>query len=313
MPGNLLARYTWLVDTMRRSGRLTRHEINARWRMSSVGNGEDMPRRTFYNYRAAVLELFGVEILYDKSTGEYFIEQDAVSPGKGDVTDWLLNSAAMSGMLSDARSISERIFLEQVPSARQNLAPILEAIKSSRAVRFTYHPFSRTVPTAGVTVEPYLLKLFRQRWYVAGRNTAENRFKTYALDRITGAEILSENFEMPPTFDPDEYFRYSFGIVVDSSEPRNVTLQTTARRAKYLRALPLHASQQEMIHDSYSIFTYKLLLTPDFVTELMSLGPEVKVLAPPELRTMLTTQLRQTLAQYEPDDKPETAHEKEDS
>ncbi len=286
---------------MRRSGRMTRSEINRRWKDSSVGKGTDMQRRTFYNYRAAVLDLFGVEIVYDSSTGEYYIENDPNSASRGSetVTDWLLNSAAMSGMLSDARSISDRIFLEQVPSARHNLSPIIEAIKSERAIRFTYHPFSRSRPTKGIVLEPYLLKLFRQRWYVAGRNVGEGKLKTYALDRITEPELTGDNFTMPPDFDPNEYFRYSFGIVVDSSEPRRVILRTDSRQAKYLRALPLHPSQQEMIHDDFSIFTYNLLLTPDFLRELMSLGPDVTVLAPPELRTMLAARLRETLALYD--------------
>ncbi|MDE5660966.1 MAG: WYL domain-containing protein [Muribaculaceae bacterium] len=298
---SLLARYTWLVDTMRRSGRMNRYEINRRWKDSTVGKGTDLPRRTFYNYRAAVLDLFGVEIAYDSSTGEYYIENDPNSASRGSetVTDWLLNSAAMSGMISDARSISDRIFLEQVPSARHNLSPIIEAIKSERAIRFTYHPFSRSRPSKGIIIEPYLLKLFRQRWYVAGRNVFEGKIKTYALDRISEPELTGDNFTMPPDFDPNEYFRYSFGIVVDSSEPRRVTLRTDSRQAKYLRALPLHPSQQEMIHDDFSIFTYNLLLTPDFLRELMSLGPDVTVLAPPELRTMLAARLRETLALYD--------------
>lgn len=299
MAGNLLARYTWLVDTMHRAGRLTRAELNARWRQSNVGTGADLPRRTFYNYRIAVLELFGIEILYDKSTAEYYIANGKNNEDKGDIVDWLLNSTAISGMFSDAAAISDRIFLEQVPSARDNLAPIIEAIKNSRMVKFTYHPFSRSRPTSGVVVEPYLLKLFRQRWYVAGRNVAEKRIKTYALDRILEMDILSETFETPADFNPDEYFKHSFGIVVDSSEPRDVMLKATAQRAKYMRALPLHSSQQEMIHDAYSIFSYKMLITPDFVTELMSLGSEVTVLSPPELRTMLVNKLQETLALYD--------------
>lgn len=285
---------------MRRSGRMTRAEINRRWKDSNVGKGTDMPRRTFYNYRAAVLDLFGVEIVYDPSTGEYYIDNDTNESTRGSdtVTDWLLNSAAMSGMLSDARSISDRIFLEQVPSARQNLSPMIEAIKSQRAVRFTYHPFSRSRPTKGIVLEPYLLKLFRQRWYVAGRNVSEGRLKTYALDRISEPELTTDTYTMPPDFDPKKYFRYSFGIVVDSSAPRRVTIRTNSQQAKYLRALPLHSSQQEMIHDDFSIFTYDLLLTPDFLRELMSLGPEITVLSPPELRTLLVSRLRETLALY---------------
>lgn len=268
---------------------------------SNVGSGAPLPRRTFYNYRAAILELFGVEILYDSATNEYYIETDSSASARGteSVTDWLLNSAAMSGMLADARSISSRIFLEQVPSARQNLAPLISAIKENRTVSFSYHPFTRSIPTPGILLEPFLLKLFRQRWYVAGRNVTENKIKTYALDRISAIELTGTSFVMPSDFDPQEYFRYSFGIVVDSSEPRRVALRADARQAKYLRALPLHPSQQEMVHDNFSIFHYNLLLTPDFLNELMALGPDITVLAPPELRTLLTARLRQALALYD--------------
>lgn len=298
-----IARLTWLVDLLRRCGRLSRAEINRRWSESTIGNGTSFCRRTFYNYRTAILDLFGVMVEYDSRTREYYIDEadDHSTRGTLSVTDWLLNSAAISGMLSDARSISSRIFLEQVPSARHNLAPIIDAVKNNRAIRFSYHPFSRSLPSAGIIVEPYLLKLFRQRWYVAGRNVAENRIKTYALDRIGRVEVTDYDFTMNPSFNPAEYFAHSFGIVVDSSEPRAVALKADSRQAKYLRALPLHPSQQEMVHNGYSVFHYTLQLTPDFLQELMGLGPYVTVLSPPELRTMLTERLRQTLALYSSD------------
>lgn len=53
------------------------------------------------------------------------------------------------------------------------------------------------------------------------------------------------------------------------------------------------------MHDSYSIFYYRLRLTPDFVQEILSLGPKVTVISPPELRAMVKTSLRETLALYE--------------
>lgn len=53
-----------------------------------------------------------------------------------------------------------------------------------------------------------------------------------------------------------------------------------------------------MIHDRYSIFTYHLRLTPDFVQELLSHGPELTVLAPAELRAMMIDNLKQSLENY---------------
>ncbi|MDE6038873.1 MAG: WYL domain-containing protein [Paramuribaculum sp.] len=40
-------------------------------------------------------------------------------------------------------------------------------------------------------------------------------------------------------------------------------------------------------------------LTPDLVQELLSMGSAVTVVSPPELRAMMVTQLRDTLANYD--------------
>lgn len=296
MANNLLSRYIWLIDTIRSYRRITRDELNSLWRRSRFSTGEDLPRRTFYNYRQAIEELFQINIGYDPRTFEYFIEADDVH--NESMTNWLLNSAAMNNVLSESRHVADRIFLENVPSARDYLSLIIEAIKDPRIIRFTYQTFSRVNPSSGILLEPYLLKIFRQRWYVAGRNVKENTVKTYALERMSDVNLLSDRFTFPEDFDPESYFNDSFGIMVDRSEVRDVALRADKRQAKYFRALPLHHSQQEMVHDDFSIFRYRIRLTQDFVQELLSYGPRVTVVEPPELRAMITTSLRETLACY---------------
>lgn len=72
----LLKCYLWLIDTLRRSDRgLTLAEINARW--TDDGNmlckdcgGGEIDRRTLYNHRNAIADLFGVEIKVVKA-GQY--------------------------------------------------------------------------------------------------------------------------------------------------------------------------------------------------------------------------------------------------
>ena len=47
MAKNLFNRYTWLVDTIYRSGRITFEEINERWLRNETSEGEEIPLRTF--------------------------------------------------------------------------------------------------------------------------------------------------------------------------------------------------------------------------------------------------------------------------
>lgn len=300
MSKNLLNRYIWLIDTIKRHGSITRERLNRLWMQSPISDGEPMPRRTFYNYRNAIEELFKINIECNPSTFEYYIDSESDNYSES-VTDWLLNSAAMSNVLSSVGEVSDRIFLEDVPSARMHLSTVIGALKEYHPVTFSYHPYTRVNPSPGVTVEPYFLKIFRQRWYVTGRNVKEDKIKTYALDRMTEVNVLDTvTFSIPDDFDSEAFVRDTFGIVFSHGDPKDVTLKADSRQAKYLRALPLHHSQQEMIHDSYSLFHYRLRLTPDFVQEILSLGPSVMVLSPPELRAMVVSSLKDTIALYEP-------------
>ena len=296
MARDLLTRYIWIIDTIRRYGRISRRELNECWERSPHSNGEkEIPRRTFFNYRQAIEELFSVTIECDPRTYEYYIDE----PDQGKITDWLLDSSATSSVLQGSREIASKIMLEDVPSAREHLAPIIEALKYNRPIRFDYHPYTRTNPTRGVVIEPYFLRIYRQLWYVTGRNTADSKVKTYSLDRMTGLTLLTGTFTPPPDAEPAEYFHDSFGVMVTQSRPHTVKLQVEPRQAKYFRALPLHHSQQEMVSDSYSVFTYRLRITPDFVAEILSHGPAVTVISPPELRAMVVTSLIDTLDNYD--------------
>jgi hypothetical protein len=296
MARDLYNRYVWLVDTIRRYGRITRAELDECWLKSPFSHGEHLSRRTFYNYREAIEELFNINIECDTSTYEYFITCD--NEHDESVSNWLLNSAVLNDVLSTARDVSQYIFMEDVPSAREFLAPMIDALRDHHPVRFSYHPYTRSLPSPGVIVEPYFLKIFKQRWYVTGRHVQADRVKTYALDRISDLVTLTDTYTIDPTFDAETYFRDSFGIVFTQNEVKHIVLRVDPRQAKYFRALPLHRSQNEMVHDSFSLFHYDMRISPDLVQELLSYGPRVTVVSPPELCVMMRNELRQALLQY---------------
>lgn len=297
MSRDLLGRYIWIIDTIKRRGRITRRELNDRWCKSRFcQNDEPLCRRTFYNYKNAIAELFDIEIECDPSTFEYYIAESDIH--NDSVTDWLLNSSAVSEALSSSREISDLILLENVPSAREHLALVFETLKSKTRLKFDYQNFTRSRPTTGVELEPYCARIFKQRWYVIGRNVKENKLKTYALDRVSNAVDTGVAFPPPTDFDVSDYFRYSFGIVVNDSEPVDVVLRTDHLNAKYLNALPLHPSQQQVVHDTYCLFRYRMQVTEDLVRELLSYGPRLIVEQPRKLRLRMQDEYRKALEAY---------------
>lgn len=297
MPKDLYSRYVWLIDTIKRYGKISRKELDECWLRSSLSDGAPLPRRTFYNYRIAIESLFKLNIVYDPRTTKYSIA-DADNKGNS-MSDWILNSTAITNLISDSRDVSDFIFLEDVPSAREFLSVIINALKEKHPVSFDYHPYSRTSPKTGISVRPYFLKIFRQRWYMTGFNVKEKAIKTYALDRMSEVRLETSTYKIPESFDPAAYFNDSFGIVFNHGEVKNVVLKVESRQAKYFRALPLHHSQQESVGDEYSLFSYKLKISDDFVQELLSHGDKVTVIKPPELRAILINRLKEALKNYE--------------
>lgn len=292
-----ITKYIWIVDTIKRYGRITRNQINEAWLRSPLSNGMPLSRRTFYNYKNAIEEVFNITIECDPSTFEYYISEE--NSHEESLNNWILNSAATNSLITSSRDVSTRVFLEEVPSAREFLKLTIESLRAYTTMKFDYHPYTRSLPTRGVVIEPYFTKIFKQRWYVIGRNVKEGVIKTYALDRISNAVQLNDHFELPADFDADEYFRDAFGIVVDKSYPKKIKIMVDCTQAKYFRALPLHHSQTEMLHDQYSIFEYQMRITPDLINELLSYGPRITVLSPKELKTAIVDSLRKTLKNYE--------------
>lgn len=302
MAKDLINRYIWLADTIRRRGRMTRAQLNESWQKSALNTtGTQLCRRTLYNYRNAIAAIFNIDIQCDPVTYEYYIAESGEA--RTSVSDWLLNARAMADTLTGATDISNRIFLEDVPSARGHLGTAIDAIRQSRAMRFDYYSYSRSRPTRGVVIEPYFLRIFKQRWYVIGRNVADGRIKTYALDRLKEPTLTDRQFAMDDTFTPAEYFRDAFGIVVTRNEPRRISLRADSHTAHYLRDLPLHHSQQEVIHDNFSIFYYRMYLSEDLVREITGYGPRLTVIDPPELKAMVMNEHRAALAAYTPDNR----------
>lgn len=297
MARDIINRFVWIVDTLNRYGRLTRTQINDLWLRSPVSEGKPLPERTFHYYRRAIEENFHIDIGCN-SLGEYFIEGSGSKRDKA-FSNWLLDNYAVGTALKSSADTDGRVYVEEIPSAREFLPDVLEAIRNNEKTVFTYAGFSRSRPEPGIVFHPYFLKLYKQRWYMVGLREKSADIRTYALDRVKEMRLMSKNFTMPEDLDPSQFFDNIIGITLSKAPPRIVKIRATPQQAKYFRALPLHHSQQEEIHDSYSIFTYRLKLNYELVHELLGYGAGVTVLAPKELQVMVTDELRQSMRQYE--------------
>ncbi|MDN5355342.1 MAG: hypothetical protein PWQ43_284 [Rikenellaceae bacterium] len=186
------------------------------------------------------------------------------------------------------------------PLGTEYLLDLKDAIEGHRLITFNYQNFYENEAILR-NVEPYILKEFKNRWYLVARDIADKRIKTFALDRLSLLKITNETFPELTDFDANEYFKYCYGIVrPDDLAHEEVILSFTPKQGKYIKSLSIHSSQKVII-DNNDEFVIKLniYITYDFIQELLQYGDEVKVLKPDLLAKWINEIHSNALKRYE--------------
>lgn len=294
MAKRLFSKYVWLVNTiMQHNTGITFPEINNLWKKSAFSDGKDIPLRTFHNHRKAIEEDFDIIIECDKKRGNiYYIDQYDFDNNLK-TREWMLNNFAINNLLNESKRLYDRILFEEIPSGREFLADIVEAMRGNNVINITYQGFDKNKPNA-VLVNPYCIKVFKLRWYLIAHNKELKCIRTYALDRIKSLNITDKKFKYPESFSPQLYFKDCFGIIADQKiKTENILLKVHTEQCPYFKALPLHESQQILqFDDEFSLFAYRLKPTFDFIQELLSYGDAIEVLEPKSLRDNMNAMIK---------------------
>jgi hypothetical protein len=282
MAKDLFNRYIWLLDAIYKSGGVTFEEINRMWRRSYLYDGKDIPLRTFHHQRAEIENLFDIEIVCNRTNHRYSINDDSIA--RSSLKTWMLNTFSVGNILNESEGIKDRIVVENIASAQQYLTDLLHAMKNGVNVRIDYAPFYLS-QTLDITLSPYFVKMYENRWYVYGVRDGETAVKVYALDRITGLKLTDSRFSLPDDFSPETHLFHSVGIIKDETKPCEILLKAFRHHPKYLRTLPLHHSQKEVeTCEDYAVFRYFLCPTSDFYQKILAQREYVQIIEPEHVR-----------------------------
>ena len=179
MARNQMYKYVWLVKTIYDAKRISFEEINWKWLDSDLSEGLEIPLRTFHKWRAAAEEIFGINIECDRNDGyRYYIENREDIKGNS-IQNWMIDTISVSNMLVENIALKDRVLLENVPSGNVYLSIILSAMKSSKTIEFVHQSYWK--PKSSVyAIDPYCVKLFRQRWYVVGFSHSHGEIRIFA-------------------------------------------------------------------------------------------------------------------------------------
>jgi len=178
---------------------------------------------------------------------------------------------------------------------------LYKAIVNKTTLIITYQSF-KARQSADIIFYPYLLKEYRNRWFILGMKKQGKEIITFALDRIQQITTNDkELFMLHKNFEPHTYFNDIVGVTRNYAEsPTTILFWANAVHAPYIKTKPIHASQkivEEVKGGTH--FTIEVIPNLELERELVGFGEGIKILSPNNIVRQIKKKVRLMAALYE--------------
>ena len=291
----------YLINLLERKGAMTLKEINESYQYSSIYEGGDILPRTFLRYKDFIEENFPCYIEFNARTGKYELHRHKGLYGEDDsLFDYLLSAYHIEGMTELALKHRDKIMLTEAPTGVENVQIILEAIDKKKGIECDYYSFNKKTVKHQLLI-PYFLRTWEQRWYlVAEPDNHHHGQSVFALERMDNIRLTKEEMLASKKITADEFFDGSFGVNhSDDQKPERILIKVYNTQVEYVRALPIHESQNEIeITEEWSIFEYRLVPCFNFYQQLLWHRERLEVLEPLYIREEMKKTIEKMLDCY---------------
>lgn len=179
------------------------------------------------------------------------------------------------------------------------LEKLYQAIVEKNITEIKYQSFTARQPGTFLFY-PYLLKEYRNRWFLIGSKNNAYPLLNLAIDRIIEVRKTDKVFTDEIRFDAETYYKNVIGVTVEHDmEAETVVLFVTRKHAPYVLTKPLHHSQKLIEHNEYGItVSFEVQHNFELEKEILGLGDGAVVLSPDRLRANITERLTNALDLY---------------
>ena len=150
-------------------------------------------------------------------------------------------------------------------------------------------------------VDPYKLWYVNNGLYLVGLDHRSREIRVFAVQRISSASATNRRFEIPESFNFDEFTGSAFQMVW--GEAQHVAIRFRADQAHYVKERTWHTSQKITAEDDGSVVLEMDVADLDEIKRwLMGFGASSEVIEPLDLKRKVIETLVQALKIY---DQPE--------
>lgn len=172
----------------------------------------------------------------------------------------------------------------------EHLNPLYDLIASRQTVCINYRSFNSRKPVPYILF-PYLLKEYRNRWFVFGSRAGDLKLFNLALDRIVDFHPCPD---IPYMDNPDfgeDFFDDVVGVTKHSRlKKERIVLRADNSQASYILTKPIHSSQRVIEKnkaDGSMTFLLEVVVNWELTSQLIGFGAGIKILEPASLANQL--------------------------
>lgn len=185
----------------------------------------------------------------------------------------------------------------------QFLNPLYDLVASKTTVNILYRSFNAREPKEFILF-PYLLKEFKNRWFIYGSRAGDMKIFNLALDRIMDFHPCPEIPYQDNSDFTDDYFKDMIGVTKHGRlKKTTVRFKVENSLASYILTKPIHSSQllisKNKEDGSMTFEIPDIIINPELEKEFLSHGNGIKILAPESLALNLKKIYRKALEQYD--------------
>jgi len=179
---------------------------------------------------------------------------------------------------------------------------IYHAVVNKQTLLINYRSFKARSANSFVFY-PYLLKEYRNRWFVFGVMKKDNSLRNLALDRIHSIETADNEPYLENTiFDTATFFDNLVGVTKNLHSPtEKVRFWADREQAPYIQTKPIHKSQQliEFLKDGSAVFEIEVVINQELRREFFGFADGIEILEPQHLVDFMKMKLEKAVHNYQ--------------
>ena len=277
--------------------------------------GCPLSRTTFNRYREGIKELYGIEILCEtggNDKNKYYIRN------KADLYDdspllWSTNAMALNALLYKHDSIRRRISIDQNFNM-EHLDVIMEAIENHQVLLATTWDYKRRKHMS-VRINPYGLVLRKNQWFIISITEGDYPSTCVEMLSMEGEPayqyyMVSEFVQVENTgecFVQNKYFKLHKAISMapelrhhkrEESKKEIVLMANNTALMKIRSQNSFLYNVEEAENTAMSKVSLYCFGTDAAVDFILSLGPDVEIVGPNDIRDIVVSKLMSMCHDY---------------